>query len=230
MPTQYQTRQLEKRLREYRKKYLTRKENLDLDESATRLMVNYFLTEVLSYIELEDIKTEYNIRGEYADYVIQLARKKHFVIEVKSIQLDLNERHLRQSLSYAANEGIDWIILFNGKQIILYRVIFAKPISVHKVYEYDLSDLHNIKDASEDLSYLSKNSILKNELEGYWKRFDALTPENLSKQLYTVDVVNCVRRKLKRSTGISFKAEDVFEALYQLTIHENNFQKPKSLK
>lgn len=85
MPTQYQTRQLEKRLREYRKKYLTRKENLDLDESATRLMVNYFLTEVLSYIELEDIKTEYNIRGEYADYVIQLARKKHFVIEVKSI-------------------------------------------------------------------------------------------------------------------------------------------------
>lgn len=115
MATENQIKQAEKSLRDYRKKYLTKKQNLELDESATRLMVNFFLTGVLGYIELDDIKTEYNIRGEYADYVIQLARKKHIVIEVKSIQLDLNDRHLRQSLSYAANEGIDWIILFNGR-------------------------------------------------------------------------------------------------------------------
>ena len=99
MATQHQTQQLEKRLREYRKRYLTKQQNLELDESATRLMVNYFLTGVMGYVELDDIKTEYNIRGEYADYVIQLARKKHFVIEVKSIQIDLNERHLRKRVN-----------------------------------------------------------------------------------------------------------------------------------
>jgi hypothetical protein len=122
MATEHQIKQLEKRLRDYRKKYLTRKLNLELDESATRLMVNNFLTDILGYTELEDIKTEYNIRGEYADYVVQLKRKKHFIIEVKSIQLDLNSKHLRQSTAYAANEGIDWIVLFNGKQIQLYRL------------------------------------------------------------------------------------------------------------
>ena len=94
MPTMSQIARTEKDLREYRKKYLTKKQNLEVDESATRIMVNGFLTNVLGYIELDDIKTEYNIRGEYADYVIQLARKKHIVIEVKSIQIDLNDRHL----------------------------------------------------------------------------------------------------------------------------------------
>ena len=128
MATERQKQQFEKRLREYRKKYLTKKQNLELDESATRIMVNYFLTDVLGYTELDDIKTEYAIKGGYADYVIQLARKKHFVVEVKSIQIDLNAHHLRQSRGYAADEGIDWILLFNGKQIQLYRVIFGKPI------------------------------------------------------------------------------------------------------
>ena len=103
MATENQIQTLRNGLKEYKKKYL-RKEFSSLDESATRIMTNYFLTELLGYLELVEIKTEYRIRSEYADYVVQLKRKKHFVVEVKSIDLDLNERHLRQSLSYAANE------------------------------------------------------------------------------------------------------------------------------
>lgn len=230
MPTLHQTQQLEKRLREYRKKYLTKKQNLELDESATRLMVNYFLTGVMGYVELDDIKTEYNIRGEYADYVIQLARKKHFVIEVKSIQLDLNDRHLKQSTSYAANEGIDWILLFNGKQIQLYRVIFAKPISVHKVFDYDLSDLKTMKEASEHLIYLTKNAVAKGEMETYWKRFDALTPASLIKTIYTADVIKAIRLKIKKNSGINFDQADILEAVHHLVTVECEAVKPKSLK
>ena len=230
MATEHQIKQLEKRLREYRKKYLTNKQNLELDESATRLMVNYFLTDVLSYVELDDIKTEYNIRGEYADYVIQLARKKHFIIEVKSIQLDLNERHLRQSTSYAANEGIDWILLFNGKQIQLYRVLFGKPISVHPVLDLDLSDLSSMKVASEHLIYLCKPAVVKNELETYWKRFDALSPYSLAKNIYSLEVIGAVRRKLRQTSGISFSNEDIVDAIDVLICEEQKISKPKTIK
>lgn len=230
MATQHQTEQLEKRLREYRKKYLTKKQNLELDESATRLMVNYFLTDVLGYVELEDIKTEYNIRGEYADYVIQIARKKHFVIEVKSIQIDLNDRHLRQSLSYAANEGIDWILLFNGKQIQLYRVIFGKPISHHKVFDFDLADLSSLKVAAQNFVHLTKPCVIKGELEMYWKRFDALTPASLIKTLYTADVIKAIRLKVKKNSGINFDPNDVLNALHDLVCHEHTAVKPKNLK
>lgn len=231
MATEHQVKQLEKSLREYRKKYLTRKQNLELDESATRLMVNYFLTDVLGYVELDDIKTEYNIRGEYADYVIQLARKKHIVIEVKSIQLDLNDRHLRQSLSYAANEGIDWILLFNGRQIRLYRVLFGKPISHHAVFEYDLADLSLMKKASEDIVHLRKKSVEKGDLNSYWKRFDALTPASLVKTIYSEDVIRAIRLKLKKNSGISFDQTGVLDAVHELVIRGcSDAVKPKNLK
>lgn len=231
MATEHQVKQLEKSLREYRKKYLTRKQNLELDESATRLMVNYFLTDVLDYVELDDIKTEYNIRGEYADYVIQLARKKHIVIEVKSIQLDLNDRHLRQSLSYAANEGIEWILLFNGRQIKLYRVLFGKPISHHEVFDYDLADLSQLKRAAENIVFLRKKSLEKGELNTYWKRFDALTPASLVKTVFTEDVIKSIRLKLKKNSGITFNQEDVTSAVYELICKEQaNTIRPKNLK
>lgn len=184
----------------------------------------------MGYVELDDIKTEYNIRGEYADYVIQLARKKHFVIEVKSIQIDLNDRHLRQSMSYAANEGIDWILLFNGKQIQLYRVIFGKPISNHKVFDFDLSDLSSMKIASENLVHLTKPSVAKGEMELYWKRFDALSPASLVKTIYTADVIKSIRLKLKKNSGINFDQQDVLDAVHELVTNSCEAVKPKTLK
>ncbi len=231
MATEHQRAQLEKRLREYRKKYLTKKQNLDVNESATRIMVNYFLTDVLQYLELEEIKTEYAIRGEYADYVIQIKRKKHFVIEVKSIDLDLNERHMRQSLQYAANEGIDWVLLFNGKQIQLYRVIFGKPLTHKKVFDLDLADLTQMRKASEELVPLLKPAVVKGELELYWKRFDALTPSSLIKTIYTTDVINAIRLKVKKQSGISFDNAAVLDAVHNLIVHEcKDVTKPKQLK
>ena len=79
MATELQVKNLNKRLRNYRQKYL-RKDLKGLDESVTRILVNHLLTEVLGYEELIDVKTEYEIKGSYADYVIELKRKKHFVV------------------------------------------------------------------------------------------------------------------------------------------------------
>src|SRR3990167_8490981 len=164
MATERQVEATRNKLRNYKKRYL-RKEYGSLDESATRIMVNNFLTDILGYAELVDIKTEYRIRGEYADYVIQVGRKKRFVVEVKSISLDLNEKHLRQSLNYAANEGIDWILLLNGRQIELYKVNFSKPIKSTIVLSFDLIDNDDFKIAPEFISYLTKRSVEKNEVK-----------------------------------------------------------------
>lgn len=231
MPTAIQIAKTEKELREFRKKYLTKKQNLEVDESATRIMVNSLLSTVLGYAELDDIKTEYNIRGTYADYVIQLARKKHIVIEVKSIQIDLNANHLRQAMGYAADEGIDWILLTNGRQVKLYKVIFAKPVTRHLVFEYDLTDLSTLKKAAQDISYISKTSILKGELNDYWKRFDALTPISLIKAIYTDDVIRAIRLRLKKNSGIGFNQLDVADAVQDLLLtgHEAAIR-PKILK
>ena len=216
MATELQVKNLNKRLRNYRQKYL-RKDLKGLDESVTRILVNHLLTEVLGYEELIDVKTEYEIKGSYADYVIELKRKKHF--EVKSVGLNLNDGHIRQTIGYAANEGIDWAILTNGRQIELYRIIFAKPINVVKLFSFNLEDVKQIPIAAKQMIYLTKHSVMKGELDNYWKRTTALSPESIARELYSEDVAKLLRSKLRKETKMSFPTEDILVAL-QLVILE----------
>lgn len=229
MVTDNQKNQLREKLKTYKKKYL-RKEYTKLDESATRIMINSFLTDLLGYKELEEIKTEYRVRSEYADYVVQLKRKKHFVVEVKSIDLDINDKHLRQSLSYAANEGIDWILLVNGRQIQLFRVNFGKPVTTTLIYKIDLTDKDDFKTAHEKLCYLTKKSVEKGELEDFWKRTNALQLESLAKLVYSEEIVRKLRNELKNETGIYFQVEDVATAVYDLINERVPFLRPRLRK
>lgn len=226
MATENQLFALKEQLKHYKRKYL-KKQYSSLDESATRIMTNSFLTDILGYQELEEIKTEFRIRSEYADYVIQLKRKKHFVIEVKSIELDLNEKHLRQSLSYAANEGIDWILLLNGRQVQLYRVNFGKPITTTLIYKLDLLDNDDFKKAPELLWYLSKRAVEKGDLETFWKKTNALNIGNVAKLLYSEEIVKRLRNDLKEQTGIYFQIDDVANALKEVIVEKVEFPKPK---
>lgn len=226
MATDKQLSDLRELLKNYKKKYL-RKEFINLNEADTRIMTNSFLTEILGYRELEEIKTEYRIKSEYADYVIQLKRKKHFVVEVKSIDLDINEKHLRQSLAYAANEGIDWILLLNGREVQLYRVNFAKPISTTLIFKVDLLDSDDFKKAPELFWNLTKKAVERKELEIFWKRTNALEPASLAKILYSEEVVRRLRNDLKEQTGIYFQMEDVAASLCQIITEEVQFPKPR---
>jgi hypothetical protein len=226
MATEKQLMGLKDRLKAYKRKYL-KKEFNNLDESATRIMTNSFLTEVLGYQELVEVKTEYRIKSEYADYVIQLKRKKHFVVEVKSIEIDINEKHLRQSLSYAANEGIDWILLLNGREVQLYRVNFGKPVTTTLIYQLNLLDKDDFKKAPALVWNLTKLAVEKGELEIFWKRTNALNPLNVAKLLYSEDIVRRLRADLKEQTGIFFQTDDVAESLAQIISEKVNFPKPK---
>lgn len=222
MATESQLKSLKKKIREYKTRYL-KKAFKESNESDTRIMVNYFLSEILGYTELEEIKTEYRIKSEYADYVIQLKRKKQFVVEVKSIEIDLDNRHLRQSLSYAANEGIDWILLLNGRQIQLYRVNFSKPVTTTLIANIDLLSSDGIKKAPELLWHLTKKAVEKGELEVFWKRTSALDPANLAKLLYSEEIIKRLRNDLKDQTGIYFQVEDVADSLCEIITKKTEF-------
>lgn len=229
MATATQIKEVQAKLKKYKSKYL-RKEFAGLDESATRIMTNSFLTDVLGYRELEEIKTEFRIRGEYADYVVQVGRKKHFVVEVKSIQIDLDQKHLRQSLNYAANEGIDWILLLNGRQVELFKVNFTKPIASKLVFRLDLLDKADFKSAAELIVYLTKRCVLKDELGEFWRRVSALSPLAVAKLLYSEEIARTIRNKIKRDTGIYFQIDDVADAMYKVVTQPVELGKPRLKK
>lgn len=202
-------------LKTYKKKFLDLK-LAELDESGTRLMINHFLADVLGFQPIEEIKTEYMIKGTYADYVVQIGGTRHFLVEVKALSFDLSEKHLRQTINYGANEGIEWALLTNGRNFDFYKIIFDKPIDSRKLFSINLSDTTTLKAAAEQLQYLHREAVVKKSLKLLWNKCEALYPENVAGIIYSKEVVNVVRRLIKGKYGEKFSADDVLESLQRI--------------
>ncbi len=205
-------RQLLSALKKYSKKYLSGKYN-EANESGTRLMINDFLKDILGFVGLDEIKTEYMIRGTYADYVVQIKGKRYFIVEVKEMSIELSSKHLRQVINYAANEGVDWALLTNGKNFELYKVIFAKPINSRKVFSLDLSKKENLKEAANCLQYMTRELLLKRGLEYLYNKTTALNVINFSKLLYAKPIINNLRKQLKKICKNRFSDQEITSAI-----------------
>ena len=207
-------------IKDYRKKYL--KTDIDeLDESGTRIMINAFLTSILGYRELEEIKTEYMIKGTYADYIVQVGGQRHFLVEVKAYSLDLSGKHLRQAINYGANEGIDWAILTNGRQFQLYKIVFEKPICEKLVLAIDFqADDFKAKNMQQQLAHLHRDAVLKKSLAHLWSRSTALDPLNIAGLLFSPQVINFLRRELRRRHQARFGSEEIIETLNEVICGE----------
>lgn len=195
-------------LKVYSKKFLHNKVT-ELDESGTRLMINSFLTDVLGYMPIEEVKTEYMIRGTYADYVVQIKGTQHFLVEVKALSLQLSDKHLRQATNYGANEGIEYVLLTNGKNFDFYKVIFNKPIEIRKIFSVDMSNSENLKKTLEFLEFLHRDSVTHKGLDLLWNKTMALNPEYIAGFLYDSSITNFIKRHLKKKFKTKFTDEEI---------------------
>ena len=220
---------LNEALKKYSKKYLNGKYT-ELDESGTRLMINSFLMDVLGYEALEEIKTEYMIKGTYADYVIQIKGKRHFLIEVKALTLNLSEAHLRQAINYGANEGIEWALLTNGKSFDFYKILFNKPIEARKVFSLDLSDTSKLKVSAEFLQFLHKDAVITKGLDLLWNKSIALDPANVAGYLYAPTVLNFIKKALKDKYNHKFLDDEVKVALDKIVFEAIELTDIKHIK
>lgn len=232
MLTEIKRQKLFENLKAYHKRFLSGTIT-ELDESGTRIMINHFLTDVLGFAALEEVRTEYMIKGTYADYMIQLNGKRHFLVEVKAFSLNLNESHLRQAVNYGANEGVEWALLTNGRHFGFYKIIFEKPIQHKLIFSLDLSDASSLKNAIEQLQYLTKDSTVKNGLDILWNKSLALTPESLAKFLLCADNVTLVRKSVNKAFETKFDDDQIQAAIFKIIterIDMQNFKMPKLLK
>lgn len=202
-------------LKKYSKKYLSGKIT-ELDESGTRLMINSFLTDVLGYAPIEEVKTEYMIKGTYADYVIQLKGTRHFLVEVKALSLELSANHLRQAVNYGANEGIEWALLTNGKVFEFYKILFNKPIEHRKIFSIDFSNHSELKNSIETLQFLHKDAVVNKGLDMLWNKCIALDPANVAGFLYAPTVLNFLKKSLKDKYKHKFSDEEIKTSLNRI--------------
>lgn len=202
-------------LKAYRKDFLDGNIT-ELDESGTRIMINRFLSDVLGYKQLEEIKTEYMIKGTYADYVIQVNKTRHFLVEVKALSFQLSEKHLRQTVNYGANEGIEYALLTNGKNFEFYKIIFEQPISSRLIFALDLSDASTLKNAADHLQHLHKESVVKNLFKPLWNKCEATDPYNIAGIICSDPVLQCIKKLIKTRYNEKCDADIILGSVHKI--------------
>src|SRR5436190_9695076 len=102
----------------------------DANEGDTRLLVTDFLCDGLGFDKYAVLTTEYQVKGEFADYGVRIDKELVAFSEVKRVATKLNANHLRQVQSYAVNEGIEWLMVTNGVQWQVYHLTFSQPVEL----------------------------------------------------------------------------------------------------
>src|SRR4051794_28573346 len=97
---------------------LAQQKTRDISEADTVTLVKDVLSEVLGYDKYAELTGEHAIRGTYCDLAIKLDEKVTHIVEVKAIGIELDDRHVKQAIDYAANLGTEWVILTNAAEII----------------------------------------------------------------------------------------------------------------
>jgi hypothetical protein len=171
----------------------------DVGESDTVTIVVDMLADIFGYDKYSEITSEHAIRGTYCDLATKIDGVLQLLIEVKAIGLELKESHVKQAVDYAANQGVDWVVLTNAVAWRVYKVTFAKPIDQELVIDIDFSTLNsrNAKDV-ESLYLLCKEGWIKSVLGEFHTQKQALNRFFLGALLMSDPILQVLRRELRR--------------------------------
>jgi hypothetical protein len=187
-----------KNLRRYQKAFAAARSR-DVGESDTCVIISDFLADVLGYDKYSEVTTEFAIRSTFCDLAIKTNGRLQFLIEVKSVGTELKDIHARQATDYAANEGVDWVLLTNGAQWKAYRLRFEKPIQVHEAFAIDLlSPDVKPNQLLEKLYLISKEAGGGSAMESYYRQQDAKSRYMVGQLLLSEPLLGSVRRELRR--------------------------------
>ncbi|HEU4774757.1 restriction endonuclease EcoRI subunit R [Lysobacter concretionis Ko07 = DSM 16239] len=187
----------------------------DVGEADTVTIIKDMLADVFGYDKYSDVTSEHAIRGTYCDLAIKIDGQLATLIEVKAIGLDLKDPHVKQAIDYAANQGVDWVLLTNGVTWRVYHLIFAKPISQELVLEIDFCALNPRLESDLELLYLwCKEGWQRSVLGEYHTQKQALSRFYVGAMLQSDPVVDVIRRELRRmSPDVRIDSDQIRDVL-----------------
>lgn len=183
----------------------------DVGESDTVTIVVDILADVFGYDKYSEITSEHAIRGTYCDLATKIEGVLQTLIEVKAVGIELKDSHVKQAVDYAANQGVDWVILANAAVWRVYKVTFAKPIDAELVIDIDFASLNpkNEKDI-ESLYLLAKEGWIKSVIGEYHTQKQALSRFFLGAMILSEPVLEIIRRQLRRvSPDVRIDIEEI---------------------
>ena len=202
----------------------------DVNESDTVTIIKDILADVLGYDKYAEITAEYAIKGTFCDLAVKLDGTIRLLIEAKAIGLDLKEAHTKQAIDYAANQGIDWVVLTNGECWKIYKVTFAKPIGQELILDFCFSNLNPRNQAdAETLFMIGRESWAKSLLGEYHTQRQALSRFFIGNLLLTDGIVEALRKELRRmSPGVKIEPAEIAAVLANEVIKRDALEGEKA--
>jgi hypothetical protein len=173
----------------------------DANEGDTRLLVTDFLCDGLGYGKYEDLTTEYQVKGEFADYGVRIAKQLVAFIEVKRAATKLGAKHLRQVEMYAVNEGVEWMILTNGQVWQAWHLTPGLPVVLDLALEVDLLGEGGPTQKTDALFPLSKEGFKHHVIDELWRVKAATSAKSIGTAVISDTVIEQIRKELRRQTG-----------------------------
>jgi hypothetical protein len=200
----------------------------DISEADTVTLVKDILADIFGYDKYTELTSEHAIRGTFCDLAIRIETKLTELVEIKAIGIELDDRHVKQGIDYAANQGTEWVILTNAVTWRLYQVIFAKPIDKRLLLEIDLLNLDLKKDESFEQLYLfSKEGYVKGAHIELRDRQDASSRYMISALLLNNDpVITTIRRELRRVVDVAVDEDVILSVLRDEVIKRETLEGP----
>jgi hypothetical protein len=123
-------------------------------------------------------------------------------------------------VDYAANQGVDWVLLTNGVHWRVYHVTFGKPIEHELVVDIDFAAVSSRSEADVDRLYLwCKEGWLKSALTEYHHQKQALSRFFVGGMLLSEPVLDVIRRELRRmSPDVRIEVDEIRQVLAQEVI------------
>jgi predicted type IV restriction endonuclease len=191
----------------------------DVSEADTVTLVKDLLADCFGYDKYTELTSEHAIRGTFCDLAVNVDGKLRLLIEVKAIGLELTERHIKQAVDYAANQGVDWVVLTNSIRWMLFRVVFKKPIEHRLVAEFDITKV-NAKDpaALEKAFLITREGLAKGALREFSDRKDAMSHYLVAAVILSDPVLDRIRRELRRVTEFLVDEAELVSVLKSVVI------------
>lgn len=195
----------------------------DANEGDTRLLVTDMLCEGLGYDKYADLTTEYQVKVDFADYGVRVDKQLVAFIEVKRCTQVLNEKHLHQVQSYAVNEGVEWMILTNGRNWQLWHMSPGLPVVMDTVLDIDLLSDEPVAKKAEAMFYMSREAFKRKAVDDLWKKKAATSAKAVAKVLLSDKIIEEIRKELRRLTGFNADAKAIADTL------KNEVMRPDAL-
>jgi hypothetical protein len=190
----------------------------DANEGDTRLLVTDFLCDALGYDKYADLTTEYQVKGEFADYGVRIDKELVAFIEVKRVATKLAAKHLRQVEMYAVNEGVEWVILTNGAVWQVYHLTAGLPVVIDLAFEANLLGEETVAQKGNQLFYLTQESLKRRQIDELWRAKRATSPRSLADVLASEVVADAIRKELRRRTGQNVEAKEIIRLLTETVL------------